>query len=146
MIIAYITSALLFCNEIIGVFIPGATVNMYGQMKIDINKTRAVVEQVIPPRTIANTARFDNVMLQFQNMMTAVDNYNAEFVRGGKEIVNLYVKYDSKPEEFQKVFAGMDAKRDEEVKKIIEARFKMKDVMTQEEWKAVFSPENKTKK
>ena len=130
----------------VGLFIPGATVNMYGQMKIDINQTRAVVEKVIPPKTIANTARFDNVMLQFQNIMRAVDDYNTEFVKDGKEIVKLYVKHDSKLEEFQKVFAGMDAKRDEEVKKILEARFKMKDVMTQEEWKAVFSPENKAKK
>jgi len=146
MLAALITSALIICNEMVGLFIPGATVNMYGQMKIDINQTRAVVEKVIPPKTIANTTRYDNVMLQFRNIMKAVDDYNTEFVKDGKEIVRLYVIYDSKPEEFQKVFAGMDAKRNEEEKKILEARFKMKDVMTQEEWKAVFNPENNAKK
>jgi len=144
-LMSFVSAVFIMGNEVVGVFVPGATVNMYGQMKLDINQTRAVVEKVIPPKTVENTARFSTVMNEFEHVMNAVDDYNAVFVKDGKEIIKLYVKHDSKQGDFQKVFSDMDAAREAEVKKILEARYKMKGVMTPEEWQGVFSPQDKTK-
>jgi hypothetical protein len=144
-VMSVISGLFILGNEVVGVFVPGATVNMYGQMKLDINQTRGIVEQVIPPKTIENTTRFNTVMNEFEHVMNAVDDYNAVFVKDGKEIIKLYIKHDSKQGDFQKVFSEMDAAREAEVKKILESRSKMKGVMTPEEWQALFSPQDKTK-
>jgi hypothetical protein len=144
-VMSFVSAVFILGNEMVGLVTPGATVNMYGQMKIDINQTRSVVEKVIPPKTISNTTRYNTIMLQFENVMKAVDDYNTTFVKDGKEIITLYVKHESKPEDFQKVFSSMDSAREAEMKKVMEARFKIKGVVTKEEWKAIFSPQSNTK-
>jgi hypothetical protein len=145
MLMALVTSAFMLGNELVGLVMPGATVNTYGQMKIDINQTRAIVEKVIPPKTISNTTRYNNIMLQFENVMKAVDDYNTTFVSDGKEIIHLYITHGSKQEDFQKVFTQMNEVKGAEMKKVLDARFKIKGLMTREEWKAVFSPQSNPK-
>jgi hypothetical protein len=55
----------------------------------------------------------------------AVDEYNTAYTRDGVEYVNLYVKHDAKPEDFQKIFIRMDEGKGKGQKKILDARFKM---------------------
>jgi hypothetical protein len=136
----YFTSILVFSAMVIGPFMPGITYDNYGRMIVDREKARGAIMKVIPPKKAENTARCNTAMAQIDEMANAVDEYNAAYTRDGAEIVTLYVKHDSKPEDFQKVFARMDEAREKGQKKILDARFKMKEVMTPQEWKEIFNP------
>jgi hypothetical protein len=139
--ISWLAALYILGAELYSPFMPGVTVNMYGQVAIDINQTKAAVETVIPPDTPGNKSRGEQVIFQIECIVRAIDEYNVVFKREGKEIVDLYLVHGSKLEDFQKVFSKMDSKKEIKQKQILESRFKMKEVMTREEWKALFSPQ-----
>jgi len=130
-------SMLIMSLMFIGPFMPGITYNEAGMMVVDRVKAREAIEDVIPSKKAENRAI---VMSQIDEIANAVDEYNTGYVTDGNEVVNLFVKYDSKPEDFQKVFTRMDAAREKGQKRILDARFKMKEAMTPEEWKKIFAP------
>ena len=133
------TSIFIFSAMLVGPFMPGISVDDYGRMVMDREKAQEAVVKVIPPKKAGNTERCNTVLSQIDEIDKVVDEYNTGFMRDGAEIVNLYMKYDSKPEDFQRVFTRMDTLRENGQRKIVTARFKMKEVMTAEEWKAIFN-------
>ena len=135
----YFTSILVFSMMFIGPFMPGITVDNYGRMVVDREKAKAGITKVIPCRKAENADRCKTALSQIDEMAAAVDEYNASFAKNGKDVAALYMKYDSKPEDFQKVYNLMDAQRDKGQKKLMDARFKMKDAMTAEEWGKLFN-------
>ena len=76
---SFISAMFILGNQMVGLFVPGATVNMYGQVRLDVNVFRAEVQKVIPPNTIANTTRGNTVVLEIENVMDAVYEYNTAF-------------------------------------------------------------------
>lgn len=124
-----------------GPFLPPEKGNIYDSLVIDVNRTRAMVETVIPQTTIGSTARCKNVLLQMDQIANAIEEFNQTVVRDGKVIAFLYMSYGSKPEDFQRVLGEVDVEREKRQKMVMEARFKMKEVMTPAEWQAVFNPE-----
>jgi hypothetical protein len=118
---------------------PGVTVDDFGRMVVDMDKTRAAVQKVIPPTTAESTTRGNTVLSEIDQIAKAINDYNAGFTRNGKEVVNLYLAYGSKPEDFKRVFAQIDAEKENGQKKVLDARFKMKEAMTPQEWKALFN-------
>jgi hypothetical protein len=120
--------------------VPPMTGDMYDALVMDINRTRAMVQMVIPQTSIGNTTKSENVLFQIDRITKAIDEYNKVFARDGKEAVHLYMTYDSRPEDFQRVLSQIDAEREKAQQKILDARFKMKDIMTSAEWQALFNP------
>jgi hypothetical protein len=57
-----------------------------------------------------------------------------------KKIYRLTSQYDSQPEEVYTVLKKNDEIRKNWSEEIIQARFRIKDCMTREEWDSVFSP------
>jgi hypothetical protein len=137
--VGYFINISVFSLMLLGPFMPGITVDDFGRMVVDMDKTRVAVQKVIPPTTAESTARGNTVLSQIDQIAKAINEYNAGFTTNGKEIVNLYLAYDSKPEDFKRVFAQMDAEKENGQKKVLDARFKMKEVMTPQEWKALFN-------
>lgn len=136
--LGWFSQFLVFSSMLLGPFLPGVTVDDYGKMVVDMDKTRAAVHSAIPPITTDSTTRGDTVLAQIDRIAKVISEYNAGFERNGKDLVDLYLAYGSKPEEFQRVFARMDTQREEGYKKILDARFKMKEAMSPKEWKALF--------
>lgn len=134
----FISQYIVYSALLISPFLIGVTVDDYGNMVVDLAKTRAVIEQVIPADTPANTARIEKIMAQIGEISKAVNEYNASFKGSRNEIVHLYADYGSKPEDFQKALARLDVEREKGLNRILDACFKMKGVMTPQEWKAVF--------
>jgi hypothetical protein len=137
----YILTMLMASIQVFGPFMPGVTVDHYGRMIMDVNKTRAVVMTVIPQNSIKNTNRCNRVLVQFDNITKAIDEYDKVFVKQGKQLVTHYASYDSKREDFQTDFTVMDEAKGQAQKKILAALVEMKKVMTPDEWKAVFNPQ-----
>ena len=81
----YILTMLMASIQVFGPFMPGVTVDQYGMMIVDVNKTRAVVMSVIPQDTIKNTKRCNMVLVQFDNITKAIDEYDMVFVKQGKQ-------------------------------------------------------------
>jgi hypothetical protein len=96
---------------------------------------------VIPPTNTENIARGDIVLSQIDQIAKAINEYNDAFASNGKEFAHLYLTHGSKPEDFQRVFTQMDTAREKGQKKILDARFKMKQAMTAQEWETVFKPQ-----
>ncbi|MCU0576028.1 MAG: hypothetical protein MUD15_04275, partial [Desulfobacterota bacterium] len=107
---------------LLGPFLPGITVDSYGRMVVDLDKTRAAIQEVIPPTTAESTARGEAVLSQIDQIAKAINEYNDAFTSNGKEFARLYLTHGSKPEDFQRVFTQMDAAREKGQKKILEAR------------------------
>jgi hypothetical protein len=124
-------------------FMSGVTMDTHGQMVVDMDKTRTVIQQVIPPTTSENTSRGDQVLFQIDRIVKAINEYNESYGKSGREVVRLYTEYESKPEDFQKILAQMDTEKEAGQMKILDACFEMRKVMTPDEWKAVFSPETR---
>ena len=141
MLISMFLSVLTISSMVLGPFMPGITVDSYGRMVVDLDKTRAAIQKVIPPTTTENTARGDMVLSQIDQIVKATNEYNDAFASNGKEFARLYMIHGSKPEDFKGVFTQMDAAREKGQKKILDALFKMKQAMTPQEWEAVFKPQ-----
>jgi hypothetical protein len=140
MLMTFFTSFFLLTNQMIGALMPGATVNAYGQISLDINRTRAAVYAAIPPNTVAESTRANKITLEIEKITALIDEYNILFLKKGKEVITLYQTYGSRPDDFQKIFSELDAEKAKGQKEIVEARFNMKKLMTQAEWNAVFNP------
>jgi hypothetical protein len=141
MLIGFFTAFFLLGNQMVGAVMPGVTVNIYGQMALDVNQLRTAVRAAIPPDTYESTTRGNRVIQQIQSVTGAIDDYNEVFKGKGEEIVTLFVKYDSKPEDFRKVFSEVSAEREKTDQAIIEARFAVKKIVNPTEWKALFGPQ-----
>jgi len=133
-IISYL-QLLIYSGMVIVPFVPGPTENMYDNLMTYINKTRAEVKYVIKDEARANNAQY-----QLYLMSEEINKFNKQFLNDSKEIAQLYMHYESRPEDFQKVLGRIDEARSSGQKKILDACFRLRQAMTREEWKTVFSP------
>jgi hypothetical protein len=140
---AIISNLIVFTAILMGPFMPGVSVDTYGKMVMDANKTRAIVMTVIPQTTIESTTRCNAVLFQIDLITKAINEYNAIYVTNGKEVIRLYTTYSSKPEDFQRVLAQMDSEREAGQMKIMDALKEIRAIMTPEEWNAVMTQRDK---
>lgn len=138
--LSLVSAVFIMGSELIGPSMPGVTVDMYGKMVMDVNKARATVQTVIPQTTIESTTRCNKVLFQMDRVSKTIDEFDELFARDGREIFQLSMQYDSRPEDFQRILVQQDTERENSQEKILEARFKMKEAMTPAEWNAVFGP------
>jgi hypothetical protein len=139
-----IVNLLIISSHLFSPFMSNVSMAHYEKMALDLDKTRIIIRTVIPQNTIENTARCNKVLEQMDRIIKVVEGYDALVSRQGRVIIHLYLTYGSNPEDFQKPFTIMDEAREEAQKVIMDSRFKMKDLMTSEEWKVVFSPQGET--
>lgn len=137
-LLSFFTGIYLLGAQLMNPFIPGITVNDYGRMAVDVNQMRAAVSAVIPPDTVQGRTRNKEVLNEMETIIRAIEDYDEAYRRDGKELIYLYMTHGSKQEDFQRVLAHMDEQKAAGQKKIIEARFRMKQIMTPKEWKALF--------
>jgi hypothetical protein len=63
----------------------------------------------------------------------------------GKEINEMNVNYDSSSEDFRLFFEKEDKARAKAQERVIDLRFKMKKLLTAEQWEAIFGTTSGTK-
>lgn len=119
-------------------FLPGPVENLQDDLRTYLNKARAEVKVVIKDEARANNAQY-----QLYLMSEEINKFNKEFLNDGKEIAQLYMKYESRPEDFQEVMGRIDAVRSDGQKKILGECFTLRQYMTPGEWKTVFGPKEK---
>jgi hypothetical protein len=133
-----IGNLLIITSLLLGPFMPNVTMDQYEKMALDFDKTRIAIRTVMPQNTIEGTARCNKVLVQMDRVIKAVEDYDAVVSRQARGVIHLYLTHGSKPEDFQRTFTVMDEAREEAQNVIMDSRFKMKELMTPEEWKAVF--------
>lgn len=136
-----IGNLLIITSILFGPLIPNVTMDQYEKMVLDFDKTRIAVRAAMPQNTIEGAARCSKVLVQMDRVIKAVEDYDAVVSRQARGIIHLYLAHGSKPEDFQRTFAVMDEAREEAQNVIMDSRFKMKELMTPGEWKAVFGPQ-----
>jgi hypothetical protein len=134
----YLFQVLYYSFLIAVPFIPGPVENMQDDLRTYLNKARAEVKVVIKDEARANNAQY-----QVYVMSEEIEKFNKQLIGEMKEVVQLYSKYESKPEDFQTVVVRMDEMRSDGQKKVLDATFKLRQYMTREEWKTVFGPKEK---
>jgi uncharacterized coiled-coil DUF342 family protein len=99
------------------------------------------VEAVVPrvkkliEETVKDPNRAKQVEDILQELITEVKKTNEE-TRGFHEQLNaLNADYDAKREQFEKIVSQLNNTRSERAQKIIDMRFKIRDLLTVEEWK-----------
>jgi uncharacterized coiled-coil DUF342 family protein len=99
------------------------------------------VEAVVPrvkkliEETVKDPSRAQQVEGILQDLITEVKKTNEE-TRGFHEQLNaLNADYDAKREQFEKIVSQLNNTRSERAQKIIDMRFKIRDLLTAEEWK-----------
>jgi uncharacterized coiled-coil DUF342 family protein len=99
------------------------------------------VEAVVPrvkkliDETVKDPNRAKQVEGILQELIAEVKKTNEE-TRGFHEQLNaLNSDYDAKREQFEKVVSQLNNTRSERAQKIIDMRFKIRDLLTAEEWK-----------
>ncbi len=134
----YFFQMLYYSLLIVVPFTPGPVENMQDDLRTYLNKARAEVKVVIKDEARANNAQY-----QVYLMSEEIDKFNKQLMGEMKEVVQLYTKYESKPEDFQTVVVRIDEARSDGQKKVLDATFKLRQYMTREEWKTIFSPKEK---
>ncbi len=124
---------------LIAIFVYGGPSTIPDQNLLnEMEQTRgAVITSVTDP------ARAGRILVQLETVEQAIRDFDQEFVKAGKDIGRLYSRHDATPGDFEGIMDQVANSRVKARKKIVEARFKAKELMTPEEWKAVFGTKEK---
>jgi len=125
---------------LIAIFVYGGPSTIPDQSVLnEIQETRdAVIGTVDEP------ARAGRILMELEAAEQAIRDFDKEFVRTGKDIGRLYSRYDATPKDFEGIMGQISDSRMKARRRIVEARFKAKELMTPEEWKAVFGAKAKS--
>jgi len=91
----------------------------------------------------ATVEQVDGVLTEMDNLMTA---YEKELKSTGQQISEANKDYDAPDSKFKGIIADGIETGDASRGRLLDLRFQMKDLMTEEEWAAVFAPKDETKK
>jgi len=89
--------------------------------------------------TIADEARRELALKSLSVLKDDIDDFNKQNSEDIEQFSKLVKNYNSSPEDFNKLFSSMLAKRQEQVDKIWEDRGEMLNHIQPEEWQTIIS-------
>ena len=90
-------------------------------------------------KQITNEMRQDQLLDLHKQMGKASKGYNKRHKSLSKKVLALSENHEATAEEFQTIVDQFFVERRETQEKLIDARLKMKDLITRKEWGAIFS-------
>ena len=88
---------------------------------------------------VDNTVTVDEVLDLSKELGKQLKVQNKKIVKLRESFLDLHTKYDAKQADYEAYIGKMINAREEGQKQILDTRFAMKNLMTQEEWIEVFS-------
>lgn len=89
--------------------------------------------------TVENKVTVDEVLDLSKELGKQLKAQNKKVVKLTESFLDLHTEYDAKPVDIEAYIDKMFNLREEGQKQILDTRFAMKNLMTQEEWIEVFS-------
>jgi hypothetical protein len=115
---------------IIGLLFSGSSENP-GEAYMAALKVR--IEQAID-----NPDKEKNLLSIVEEMEKESKSYSKELASGGKKMAKLNKNYASTQDEFSTLLSGVNSARVKTQEKMVEYRYKLRELMTPDEWKKVF--------
>jgi hypothetical protein len=86
---------------------------------------------------VQDEARAEQVIAINKKMISEEAALNEDIAKARKQIAELNGNRLASEAEFAEIFAALDQKRADSFEKMVDSRFKMKELMTAEEWSKV---------
>jgi hypothetical protein len=106
-----------------------------GEQAFDFDALKPAIKE-----NVADTKVRKEILSLIDEAKKEIKVYTKGFNKSAKEIAKINAKDDVTQEEFLSIFEREDNHRAGMQEKLIDLRFKMRERMTPEEWKAVFPP------
>ena len=108
----------------------------YGGGEYAVSQAKEEVEALIA-RTIKDPQRAKEVGSVMEEITEEVKKIGSNQRQGHQQLYKLNENYQATPEEFLKVLDEVNNKRMQSSAKILSLRFKMKEMMSEQEWKGL---------
>ena len=94
---------------------------------------------------VADDTRQAQILATGKQLEADNDDYEKELEKQVKQLEKLSQDYDTTVADVQALYEEIYAERDEAFDDVIEARLKLAELFTREEWSAVFAPPDNAK-
>lgn len=91
---------------------------------------------------VQNKATVNDVLALSKELGQQISARNKTLTILKKSFLDLHTNHDSNLPDFETIFDKVEIEREEGQKNILDARFAMKELMTEEEWTEVFTKKN----
>ena len=88
-------------------------------------------------KTIQDSQKAEQAKATMENIVAEAKDSRQRNRQFHEQLYELNANYDATPEEFLKILDEMNSRRMQSATKILRLRFDMKELMTEEEWKAL---------
>lgn len=108
----------------------------YGGGDAAVERAKQDVESLVD-KTIQDSKKAEQAKAIMGQIVAEAKHSRQQSRHFHEQLYELNARYDAAPEDFLKILDGMNGQRMQSASKILRLRFDMKELMTEEEWKAL---------